>query len=238
MSEGGTEHEGLLGGSFDPVHYGHLRLAAETRERFRLDRVVFVPAHVSPHKRDQPVTPARHRREMLRLALLDEPAFGLSDIELQRKGVSYTVDTLEALRAEGGVRKEFYLIMASDTFRELGAWKDYRRILELVHVLVAARPGEAPGDPAESLRRLFQEPSPYEPPSSGENMREYRRRDNGRRLVFFQLKTPMAVSSCQIRDRIHQKASIKNFLPPQVEHYIIENNLYGFTKPNPQSFRE
>lgn len=234
MIEGRSEHEGLLGGSFDPVHYGHLGLAAEVRERFQLDRVLFVPAHVSPHKRGQPVTPAHHRREMLRLALLGQPAFGLSDSELQRQGVSYTIDTLDALRADGP-QKEFYLIMASDTFRDLGAWKDYRRILETVHVLVAARPGCSAGDPGESLRRLFQGPPPYEPRASKENALEYRRRDNGRRLIFFQLKTPVAVSSRQIRDRVCQKASIKNFLPPQVEHYIIENNLYRFTKPNPQS---
>lgn len=225
MNKSDTRREGLLGGSFDPVHFGHLGLAAEIRERFHLDRILFIPAHVSPHKQGQPVTPSFHRREMLRLAIEDKPSFELSEIELQRKGVSYTIDTLNALQA-GNPATEFYLIMAADTFQDLGTWKEYRRVLEDCNVLVAERPGFTMGNPDEALQRLYQELMPYQVESSGTDAAEYRRRDNGRTLVFFQLKTPTDISSHEIRHHVHQKTSIKNLLPPQVEHYIIENNLY------------
>jgi len=94
------EKIGILGGSFDPVHLGHLRLGSEARQAFELDRILFVPAHQSPHKQDQPLTETRHRLAMLNMALQGQPGLEVSEIELKRGGLSYTADTLEALRAE------------------------------------------------------------------------------------------------------------------------------------------
>lgn len=215
---------GLLGGSFDPVHYGHLGLAGEARERFRLDHVLLVPANISPHKQEKSAAPSFHRLEMLRRAIRGEPAFEASDIELKRGGISYTIDTLKTLRANDP-EAEFYLIMGVDTFQDLGTWKDYRQLMEGCHLLVATRPGFSMGYPEEALQRLFKEPVPYQPGPPAKNVAAFNRGDNGRGLIFYQ-PAPRDISSREIRGRVHQKGSIKNMLPPQVEHYIISNNLY------------
>ena len=136
------ENIGILGGSFDPVHLGHLRLGAEARQAFRLDRILFVPAHQSPHKQDQALTETRHRLAMLKIALQGQPGLEVSEIELKRGGLSYTADTLEALRAERPTA-EFSLVLGADTFKYFGSWRNASQILSLGHLLVAHRPGHA-----------------------------------------------------------------------------------------------
>lgn len=216
---------GLLGGSFDPIHYGHLGLADEAREKFDLRRIFFIPASISPHKQESPVSPAAHRLSMLRLALEERPAFSVSEIELARGGVSYTIDTVTQLQREDADR-EICLILGADAFRSLGGWKEYERLLERCHCLVATRPGFSLDAPQEILQRLFRDASPYAVDnSSRKNPAMLRRRDNGRCLDFFEIE-PRDISASEIRKRIKSGVSVKNMLPPKVEHYIIENHLY------------
>src|SRR6266511_96035 len=144
---------GVFGGTFDPVHVGHLAIAVAALETVPLDRVLFVPARRSPLKDRDPVASVADRVTMLEAAIANEPRFGLSRIELERDGVSYTVDTLEALRSQG----ELFLILGSDALADLARWRTPDRIREMATILVAARPG-APEPDAMHRARPFDAP--------------------------------------------------------------------------------
>jgi nicotinate-nucleotide adenylyltransferase len=133
---------GVFGGTFDPVHVGHLAIANAALEELRLDRLLFVPAHRSPLKSAGPVASASDRIAMLEASIPDEPRFAVSRVELDRPEPSFAVETLEALRGEG----ELFLIVGSDTYADFARWKDPARIRSLATVVVAARPG-APNAP-------------------------------------------------------------------------------------------
>jgi nicotinate-nucleotide adenylyltransferase len=134
---------GVFGGTFDPVHVGHLAIANAALDDLRLDRVYFVPARRSPLKEDGPIASAEDRLAMLTAAIAGEPRFRVSRIELDREGPSFAVDTLEALRAEG----ELFLILGSDAFADFERWREPARIRSLATVVLAARPG-VPNAPA------------------------------------------------------------------------------------------
>jgi len=134
---------GVFGGTFDPVHVGHLAIANAALDELGLDRVYFVPAHRSPLKPDGPVASAEDRLAMLTAAIRDEPRFRVSSIELERSGPSFTVDTLESLREEG----KLFLILGSDAYSDFERWREPARIRELATIVLAARPG-APNAPA------------------------------------------------------------------------------------------
>ena len=139
---------GIFGGTFDPVHVGHLAIALAALESVPLDRVLFVPVRRSPLKDRDPFASVADRVAMLEAALVGEPRFALSRVELERDGVSYTVDTLEALRAQG----ELFLILGSDALADLARWRRPDRISELATILVAARPGAPEPDPVHHAR--------------------------------------------------------------------------------------
>lgn len=139
---------GVFGGTFDPVHVGHLAIALAALETVPLDRVLFVPARRSPLKDRDPVASVADRVAMLEAATAGEPRFSLSRVELERDGVSYTVDTLEALRMQG----ELYLILGGDALADLARWRRPDRIRELATILVAARPGAPDPDPSHGAR--------------------------------------------------------------------------------------
>ena len=139
---------GVFGGTFDPVHVGHLAIALAALESVPLDRLVFVPARRSPLKDRDPMASVADRVTMLEAAIAGEPRFGLSRVELERDGVSYTVDTLEALRSQG----ELFLILGSDALADLARWRNPDRIRELATILVAARPGAPEPDPMHRAR--------------------------------------------------------------------------------------
>jgi nicotinate-nucleotide adenylyltransferase len=143
-----TSRVGVFGGTFDPVHVGHLAIALAALESVPLDRVLFVPARRSPLKDRDPLASASDRVAMLESAIASEPRFGLSRVELERDGVSYTVDTLEALRSEG----DLFLILGSDALADLARWRAPDRIRELASILVAARPGAPEADPVHRAR--------------------------------------------------------------------------------------
>jgi len=144
---------GVFGGTFDPVHVGHLAIAQAALDTAGLDQIVFVPARRSPLKEQSPVASEADRLAMLVLATKDEPRFAVSRVELDRDGPSYTVDTLEALRPTG----ELFLILGSDALADLAKWRSPERIRELAKILVARRPG-APEPDAASGARAFDAP--------------------------------------------------------------------------------
>ena len=131
---------GILGGTFNPVHIGHLILAEEAREKLALDKIIFIPAALPPHKDNFNIAPAQDRLEMLKLAVKGNKFFAVSDIEIKRKGPSYTIDTLNAFKAKFG-RDELYFIIGSDLLKYLSEWKDLGQIIKMIKFLVATRPG-------------------------------------------------------------------------------------------------
>ncbi len=222
---------GILGGSFDPVHLGHLRLGLEARQRFQLDRILFVPAHQSPHKQDQPLTETRHRLAMLNMALQDQPGLEVSEIELKRGGLSYTADTLEALRAERPTA-EFSLVLGADTFKYFGSWRNASQILSRGHLLVAHRPGHAMPPALEFLEDVLGEHSQdYRLLNTEKQKQVFENPVTKRRIAFFEIP-PMDISSHQIRREVHHNPLIKKMLPPDVDRYIMAHRLYP---PHPRN---
>ncbi len=131
---------GILGGTFNPIHIGHLILADEVREKLSLDKVIFVPTCIPPHKQNSQVAPAQERLRMVKAAIRGNKFFKVSDIEIERKGPSYTVDTLKALNKKFP-GDELYFIAGSDLLKYLDEWKDFQELLGLVKFVVATRPG-------------------------------------------------------------------------------------------------
>ena len=197
---------GVFGGTFDPVHTGHLILAEQCREQGRLDEVWFVPAPRPPQKDEAVLTRFEQRVEMLALATAGNPAFKIDELEKERAGPSYTVDTLAELRRRHSGH-EFFLLVGSDTLADLPHWHEPRRLLELAGLLVMARPGN-PVLSADELRRRL---GPPEAP-----------------LRLEVAQTPLIdISSRDLRRRARGGRSLRYFLPRAVECYVRDKRLYA-----------
>ncbi|MDP2911628.1 MAG: nicotinate-nucleotide adenylyltransferase, partial [Candidatus Omnitrophota bacterium] len=132
---------GILGGTFDPVHNGHIYLAKKACAKLRLDKIIFIPSYLPPHKIGVKVTSARHRFNMLKLAIHGNKKFKISDMEIKRRGRSYSVETLRRLRKKYGAKAELFFITGSDSLKELNKWKNLKEILSLCKFVIVARPG-------------------------------------------------------------------------------------------------
>lgn len=207
---------GILGGTFDPVHYGHLRLAQEVADGFGLARIRFIPCGNPPH-REQPVAPAQHRVEMTRLALAGNPVFDLDEREIRRAGPSYSVDTLTELRAELGEKTPLCLIVGTDAFLGLATWHEWRRLFGLAHVVVAHRAGEFDeGAMPEALHKEY----------------AARRQDGiacadapAGAIATFAM-TALDISASRIRRDIARGTNTRYLLPDAVLDYIQRHKLY------------
>lgn len=202
---------GIFGGSFDPIHYGHLLLAETCREQCRLDRVLIVPAAVPPHKQLQALTSARDRIEMVRLAIGGHEHLAVSTIELDRGGVSYTVDTLAAL-AEQQPGSALFFLMGADSLKDLPTWREPQRLCELAIPLVVRRAG-SPEPDFSAISHLV---------TSGrlEEIREH------------QIEMPIIeLSSTEIRQRVATGRSIRYRTPRAVEKFIETHGLYRSEQP-------
>jgi nicotinate-nucleotide adenylyltransferase len=210
---------GIFGGTFDPIHWGHLRSAEEVSETFGLDRVYFIPASIPPHKRGQTQTPANDRLNMVRLAVGRNPRFAVSTIELKRAGVSYSVDTLREFASHLKKDDSLHFIIGLDAFREIGTWKDFRELFPLCNFIVTSRPGSKENDPLKgtgvAVKKLFCYDS---------RKRNYRHR-SGTRVYFIEL-TDIAISASEIRALVKQGKSIRYLVPSAVERYIKRRGLY------------
>jgi nicotinate-nucleotide adenylyltransferase len=195
---------GILGGTFDPPHIGHLWLAALAADQLGLDRVLFMPAAQPPHKRRQPVTRAAHRLLMTRLAITGDPLFELSLIEIERAGPSYTVDSLVELREIYGAEARLFLVMASDSLAAIDTWRDPDRLLTLAEWAVAPRPG-SPSPERDALDARFGEAASR----------------------IHLLDGPgLDVSSSEIRRRVATGRAIRYLVPRAVEELIVDRQLY------------
>jgi nicotinate-nucleotide adenylyltransferase len=195
---------GVFGGTFDPVHIGHLVAAQIAAEDAGLDLVVFVPAGTPPHKTEQPVTASRHRLEMVRRAVAGNPVFSVSDWEIRQGGRSYTLRTLEYLRSRYA-DDELYFILGADTLEDLPNWHEPSKVVELARIIAVRRPGY---DALAALERLS---------SRIKNIRG--------RIVY--VESPrLEIASSWLRERIRNGRSVDHLIPENVIRYIKENRLY------------
>ena len=200
------ERIGIFGGSFDPVHYGHLLLAEEFREQCQLNRVLFVPAHIPPHKQQGLAASSNHRLEMLRLAIAGHPALDICELEVQRGGVSYTVDTVRDL-AKQNPDAELLMLIGADTLADLPNWREPAEICNTVTMIVARRHGQPQVD-FGSLGNLL----------TADRVEAQNRA---------QVSLPIIeLSSTDIRERVAAGKSIRFRVPRAVEKYIETHGLY------------
>ncbi len=205
---------GVLGGTFDPIHIGHLRGALEVAELLALDEVRLIPSARPPH-RDTPQVSAEQRLQLVRLAAEGEPLLRVDDRELARTTPSWTIDTLESLRGELGVDDQLFLLLGWDAFCGLPSWHRWTELLQHCHLLVLQRP-DADTEAPEALRDLLAARSVNEPAAlcgpAGQ--------------IAFVWQTPLAVSATDIRRRLATGRSVRFLLPDAVLHYIDAHGLY------------
>lgn len=213
------ERLGLFGGTFNPIHYGHLRSAEEVCEALNLTRLWFIPAGEPPHKAAQDITPFQTRLEMTRLAVGDHPVMSVSDLEGRRPGRSYSIETLRQVRREVGPTWELYFILGLDAVLEIASWKDYRDLFALSHFVVLDRPGYDRHLLGEVLLR---EVHPQFKPLQGEQGFQH---PDGHKVIF-QETTLLDISGTAIRNLVRQGHSIRYLLPEAVRRYIINHKFY------------
>jgi nicotinate-nucleotide adenylyltransferase len=212
---------GVLGGTFDPIHCGHLDAAAAAVEAAGLERVLFLPSHVPPHRSRAPLASAYHRFAMTAIAVLGRDRFAASDLELARPGPSYSVQTLRALHDEGWSPTQLFFIVGVDAFAEIATWHDYPDLLDASHFLVVTRPGHAAGQlrarlPALAARLVHAEP-----------VESFRSRLDRRPTTIGLVDARTTdVSSTEVRRRVAAHEPVGGLVPEPVEHYIRQHRLY------------
>lgn len=201
---------GIFGGSFDPVHLGHLLVAENCREQARLDRVLFLPAAVPPHKQDRRLAPGEHRLAMLGLATGGNPAFGVLDVELARGGVSWTIDTLRALAADRPDDR-LCLILGPDALAGLPTWRDPAGILALAEPIAVERSG------VDDIGRTVDDP----------RLRALLGETGAERVLATRVRCPaIGIRSTDLRAAVGEGRSIRYRTPAAVERYIAAHGLY------------
>jgi nicotinate-nucleotide adenylyltransferase len=193
-----------MGGTFDPIHNGHIVVAEEARARLNLAEVLFVPAGQPWLKEGNPILAAEHRIQMVRLAVADEPNFKLSTVEIDRGGLSYTVDTMTELRTRLGAGDELYCILGWDSLAQFSRWKEPSRTIEMCHVAAVPRPGYSLPD-LDSLETTIPGLS--------------------QRLTVLD-KPEIDISATEIRQRVNRGLSIRHLVPEPVDEYIRQHKLY------------
>ena len=216
MNSASTSAVGLLGGTFDPVHIGHLRGAIDCRERLGLDRVILIPAGRPPLKDGTRIS-AEHRTRMVELAVQGEPDLAVDRCEVDREGTSFTVDTLAHFRSQLGRNASLTFIVGTDTLQHFHRWRDWRQILELANLAVMVRPDETAESAAadEVAEWLAQHRGPADT-----------LRQSTAGVCAWISQTPLAVSSTAIRETIAAGKSCRFLLPEAVIKYIVDHELY------------
>ncbi len=195
---------GVMGGTFDPVHLGHLAVAEEARVRLNMAEILFVPAGQPWLKADTCISPAEHRIQMLRLAIADKAYFKLSTVEIERAGPSYAADTVAGLKGQLDAGDELFFILGWDSLTELPQWREPRRLVEMCPLVVAPRPGYSSPD----LKKL-------EDTIPGLSQR-----------VLILDKPQIEISASEIRERVARGLSVRHLVPEPVNRYIKEHKLY------------
>lgn len=219
---------GVLGGTFDPVHCGHLLCAAQVREGLSLNHILFVPTGQPPHKQKSPVLASHHRLAMTHLATNPYPYFSVSVLEVERPGKSYSVETVEALRRHFPAGTELYFILGSDAFTQIDSWKDTNRLLRSCHLVVVQRPGSSEANlyPVlqEKVRHRYPELEFVPPEPRGEGS-VIRIRGSGYSVFSIPIAA-LDISASEIRRRLQDGLAVTGLVPAEVEHYIVKYGLY------------
>ena len=209
---------GILGGTFDPIHYGHLRLALEAREQLDLDQVRFIPVNIPPH-RTNPVAPPKHRRAMIELAIKDDPNLCIDLRELESEDISYTINTLKSLRQEF-IDDALFLIVGRDAFNKIDSWKDWQELLNYVHIIVANRPGELSNPVSFELKNWIEK----------HKTNDSALLKNSLSGTIYFIDIPMLdISSSMIRLSCSEQKTADDLLPATTLTYINDHHLYQDT---------
>lgn len=196
---------GIMGGTFDPIHFGHLFIAQTALDRLNLKEVIFIPTGKPPHKKENTISDAYKRIDMLNLGVKSNPKFQLSTIEVTREKTSYTIDTIKELQLYYGKETEFYFITGTDAFIDIESWKEYKELLSLTKFIVMTRQ-VLKSELLDEKIKLF--------------TKEY-----NAHIIKIEIPT-LDISSTDIRKRVKEGNSIKYLLPENVEKYIFNNRLY------------
>ncbi|MBW1893587.1 MAG: nicotinate (nicotinamide) nucleotide adenylyltransferase [Deltaproteobacteria bacterium] len=217
---------GLFGGTFNPIHAGHVRVAGEIKEKFDFDRMIIIPSAIPPHKEAVDIAAAEHRFEMAQKAFPDKSEYVVSDIEIRRDGPSYTVDTVKHFLAKLSKNDEIYLVLGIDAFLEIDTWMSYMDLFELLPMVVMSRPGYGDKSSAgvegtidDFLKKKISD--------------EYHLAKTGRYYEHALLKpvyrtdvTPVDISATGVRTHVKTGKPIKGYVPEKVEAYIMDKGLY------------
>ncbi len=211
----------MFGGSFNPVHTGHLRAAEEIKESLLLDKVVFIPASVHPFKKKGDITDKKKRCQMLRLATRNNPDFEISEIELQREGVSYTIDTLKYF-ADSDPGAQFYFIVGNENLAQIEKWNQYQDLFFYANFAVIERPGSDTVEECQLIPSGLKQFFKLKRTAEGTTVYEH---NSLKELVFLKI-SGINISSSEIRRLIMEKRSARYFVPDEVNSYILKNKLY------------
>jgi nicotinate-nucleotide adenylyltransferase len=210
----GERRIGLFGGTFNPIHLGHLRGAEEIREAIGLREVIFIPAALPPHKTREKIIEAHDRLEMVKQATRKNPLFSTSDVELKRPGKSYAIDTIRYFRET--FKDSLYFILGNDAFVEIDSWKDFRNLFSLCNFIVMTRP---------NLKQASPLPGPLAADFRYEQEASRWVHVSGNMILFKEINF-LDISSTKVRELVKRGASIKYLVPPEVEAYIKKHGLY------------
>jgi len=210
---------GIFGGTFNPIHLGHLRAAEEVREAEGLDEMRLVPAALPPHKEPAGLVAAAHRLRMVELAVAGVSGFRASPLELERSGPSYSIETLRAVRAELGDAARLVFVLGYDAFRDFHTWKDHATIFALCDIVVVTRPPASAELTRDAIPVAAREAFWYGPDSG-----MFRHRSG--HVLKLQRITGLDISAASLRARVAAGRSIRFLVPPAVEAYIREHGLY------------
>jgi nicotinate-nucleotide adenylyltransferase len=217
---------GLFGGTFNPIHRGHLGVARDVLDGFRLDEIIFIPAALPPHKAPGWVADAEDRLAMLQIALADTPRFQTSDVELRREGPSYTIDTVKFFKAHYGTQEAIYLIVGLDAFLEIDTWKSFRGLFNALPMIVMSRSDDGGSNAGEYRQKIELYLT-----SNISNGYRYSSDQQGfvhpvHQPVFPFAVTPIAISATQVRDHIRNNRPVQQLVPEKVAAYIKQRGLY------------
>jgi nicotinate-nucleotide adenylyltransferase len=217
---------GLFGGTFNPIHLGHLTVVQEVKEGFDLDKICLIPAALPPHKKDKQIAEALDRLKMIRLAIADNPNFSVSDVELKRSGPSYTIDTVDYFKAILPKETQLYFIVGMDAFLDIELWKSFRELFQVIPFIVMSRPGTMNcnrGKKEKTLNDLLvtKVSSEYRFESA---QNAFFHPDQ--QPVFLFEVTPIDISATMVRINRSQGRSIASLVPDKVKEYIEAKGLY------------
>lgn len=214
------ERIGILGGTFNPIHTGHLKVAEEVQKRFRLNKILFIPSYIPPHKESTDIVSPPHRLRMVKLAISPYSQFASSSVEIEAKGRSYSIDTLKKMK-ENFPKAIIFFILGIDAFLEIDTWREYEKVLEQCYFIIVSRPGYRIEEASDTL-----------PDEYMEGIVKIRDAEEIKEDLLLSYKIflfPMEsldISSTEIRKKIREDRSIEGLVPKTVKEYIQKNKLY------------